>query len=104
MATVFRTGFTSFCEKNDPELVVETLQGLVENFEKAFEDFGLEKIKTVRRKFPNLPIQVDGGINSHTIGACVEAGASRFVSGSTLFNANDPASLIRSWRENDTQF
>ena len=40
-------GFTSFCEKNYAELVVETLQGLVENFEKAFEDFGLEKIKTV---------------------------------------------------------
>jgi len=40
-------GFTSFCEKNNPELVVETLQNLVESFEKEFEEFGLEKIKTV---------------------------------------------------------
>ncbi len=40
-------GFTSFCEKNDPELVVETLQGLVEKFEIAFKNYNLEKIKTV---------------------------------------------------------
>ena len=33
--------------KNDPELVVENLQSFVENFEKVFDDFGLEKIKTV---------------------------------------------------------
>ena len=38
-------GFTSFCEKNDPELVVETLQGLVENFEKAFSKFSTRPCK-----------------------------------------------------------
>ena len=40
-------GFTSFCERNDAELVVETLQKLVEQFEGVFVKFGLEKIKTV---------------------------------------------------------
>ena len=39
---MFTILFTTFCEKNNPELVVETLQDLVEKFEKAFEDFGLE--------------------------------------------------------------
>jgi len=63
-------GFTSFCEKNNPELVVETLQGLVEKFEKAFEDFGLEKIKTV-----GDAIVAVAGLSSHTsspIKSCVD--------------------------------
>ena len=63
-------GFTSFCEKNDPELVVETLQSLVENFEKAFEDFGLEKIKTV-----GDAIVAVAGLSSHAISpvkSCVD--------------------------------
>ena len=40
-------GFTEFCEKNDPELVLETLQGLIEKFENTFSEFNIEKIKTV---------------------------------------------------------
>lgn len=40
-------GFTAFCEENDPEYVVQTLQDLVEKFEAAFRQFSLEKIKTV---------------------------------------------------------
>ncbi len=40
-------GFTSFCEKNQPELVIETLQNIVKKFEDAFLEFNLEKIKTV---------------------------------------------------------
>ena len=40
-------GFTSFCEKNQPELVIETLQNIVKKFEQAFLQFHLEKIKTV---------------------------------------------------------
>ena len=40
-------GFTAFCEKSDPELVVETLQSLVEKFEEVFIESNLEKIKTV---------------------------------------------------------
>ena len=40
-------GFTAFCEKNTPELVVETLQSLIESFEEAFIEYNLEKIKTV---------------------------------------------------------
>ena len=40
-------GFTTFCEKNSPELVIETLQNIIKLFENAFIDFELEKIKTV---------------------------------------------------------
>tara|TARA_B100001778_G_scaffold99380_1_gene81092 strand:- start:356 stop:1141 length:786 start_codon:yes stop_codon:yes gene_type:complete len=63
-------GFTSFCEKNNPELVVETLQSLVESFENAFQEFGLEKIKTV-----GDAIVAVAGLSSHTISpvkSCVD--------------------------------
>ena len=40
-------GFTAFCEQNDPEIVVETLQTLVEAFEQVFAKFALDKVKTV---------------------------------------------------------
>ena len=40
-------GFTAFCERNDPEIVVETLQTLVEAFEQVFAKFALDKVKTV---------------------------------------------------------
>jgi adenylate cyclase len=63
-------GFTSFCEKNNPELVVETLQEIIENFENTFEEFGLEKIKTV-----GDAIVAVAGLSSHTISpikSCVD--------------------------------
>ncbi len=63
-------GFTGFCEKNDPELVVETLQGLVEKFEEAFTDHNLEKIKTVG----DAIVAVSGlsSMDSSSVKNCVE--------------------------------
>ena len=63
-------GFTSFCEKNNPELVVETLQEIIESFENTFEEFGLEKIKTV-----GDAIVAVAGLSSHAtspIKSCVD--------------------------------
>lgn len=45
----------------------------------------LEKIKTIRRNFPDLPIAVDGGINEATARLVRDAGATRLVSTSYLF-------------------
>ena len=64
-------GFTSFCENNDAELVVETLQQLVEKFEEIFIRFGLEKVKTV-----GDAIVAVGGLTHFTpnaVKACVDA-------------------------------
>ncbi len=46
----------------------------------------LDKIKYVRSEFPNLIIQVDGGINEETSKLVKEAGANCLVAGSYLFN------------------
>ncbi len=64
-------GFTAFCENNDAELVVETLQQLVEKFEDIFIRFDLEKIKTV-----GDAIVAVGGLTHFTpnpVKACVDA-------------------------------
>jgi ribulose-phosphate 3-epimerase len=39
-------------------------------------------------------IQIDGGINTETVGACVSAGARCFVAGNAVFGAADPISAI----------
>ncbi len=43
-------------------------------------------------------LQVDGGINEHTIVTAAEAGANTFVAGSSVFNAGDPAAQIATLR------
>jgi ribulose-phosphate 3-epimerase len=40
---------------------------------------------------PDLPIEVDGGIDVATVPYAVEAGATLFVAGSSIFGAPDPA-------------
>lgn len=48
----------------------------------------LEKVKKIKQKAPYLPIEVDGGVTNETITKAKEAGATRFVSTSHLFNSN----------------
>ncbi|MFC1647362.1 hypothetical protein ACFL1A_03700 [Patescibacteria group bacterium] len=45
----------------------------------------IERIKAVREGFPDLPIEVDGGINSQTVKLVEEAGAARAVVTSYIF-------------------
>jgi ribulose-phosphate 3-epimerase len=40
-------------------------------------------------------IEVDGGVDVTTVGACARAGAEIFVAGSAIFHADDPAEAFR---------
>jgi ribulose-phosphate 3-epimerase len=40
---------------------------------------------------PEMPIEVDGGIDAATAAQCAAAGATLFVAGSSIFEATDPA-------------
>ena len=40
-------------------------------------------------------IEVDGGVDAHTVGACARAGAEIFVAGSAIFHAEDPVKAFR---------
>ena len=51
----------------------------------------IEKIKTIHENFPDLAIEVDGGINDKTAKLVKDAGATRLVSTSYLFR--DPTHI-----------
>ena len=47
-------------------------------------------VERLRSRYPNLPIQVDGGVNMETARALAQAGATRLIAGSAILNAEDP--------------
>ena len=53
-----------------------------------FTEKVLQKIKDIRQKYPDMEIQVDGGVSFDTIKKLSEAGADRFVSGSAVFSGD----------------
>ena len=54
----------------------------------------MPKVRELRRLFPQLDIQVDGGVTPDTIEVAAEAGANVVVAGSAVFGADDPAATI----------
>ncbi|XP_042235737.1 ribulose-phosphate 3-epimerase-like [Homarus americanus] len=59
----------------------------------------MPKVKYLREKFPDMDIEVDGGVGLSTIDACAKAGANMIVSGSAVVKAEDPQSVISQLRE-----
>lgn len=55
----------------------------------------LEKVRELRQLKPDLDIEVDGGITPETIKMALEAGANLFVSGSYIFNSQNPKEAIK---------
>ncbi|MBU0727899.1 ribulose-phosphate 3-epimerase, partial [Patescibacteria group bacterium] len=51
----------------------------------------LDKVKWIREHFPNLDIQIDGGINDKTAPLAKEAGANVLVAGSYILKNKNPA-------------
>lgn len=64
----------------------------------------LPKIRDIRNECKSrgldMDIQVDGGIDKETIKECASAGANVFVSGSTIFSADDCKEMISSLKNN----
>ena len=58
----------------------------------------IEKVAEIRAMAPDLPIQVDGGVDPHTISRLFQAGATDFVAGSYLMKAPTIAAGIESLR------
>lgn len=50
----------------------------------------LDNVRRLREEYPNLPIEVDGGITDQTIDKAKAAGANFFCSGSFIFWHTDP--------------
>jgi ribulose-phosphate 3-epimerase len=54
----------------------------------------MDKVRTLRKKYPSLDIEVDGGLGPSTIDVAASAGANCIVAGSSIFGAADPGEVI----------
>lgn len=60
-----------------------------------FDERVLERIKTIKEKYPEILVSVDGAVNFETAELLVQAGADRLVSGSTIFESGDAIGTMR---------
>jgi ribulose-phosphate 3-epimerase len=61
-----------------------------------FIPHSLPKLRRLRELIgPELPLEVDGGIDRETAGPCAAAGATHFVAGTAVFGSDDPAAAVR---------
>jgi ribulose-phosphate 3-epimerase len=65
----------------------------------------LQKLRDLRGRLdrlgrPDLPVEVDGGVDPDNIGDIYRAGANVFVSGSAIFGASNYGDVIDEMREN----
>lgn len=85
----------------NPATPIETLKHVVKEIDmilimsvnpgfggQAFIPETLNKIKELRTLYPEIDIEVDGGVNEKTVEAIKEAGANVLVAGSYLFSGN----------------
>mmetsp|Transcript_8803 Transcript_8803/g.25592 ORF Transcript_8803/g.25592 Transcript_8803/m.25592 type:complete len:145 (-) Transcript_8803:51-485(-) len=63
------------------------------------------KVKALRDAFPDLDIQVDGGLSLKTIDTAAKAGANVIVAGSALFKpGQDPAESMATMRQSIARY
>ncbi len=55
----------------------------------GFDEKVLEHIKTLKEKYPDVIVAVDGSVNFDTAPSIIDAGAERLVIGSAIFKSND---------------
>jgi ribulose-phosphate 3-epimerase len=54
----------------------------------------LPKVEALRKKYPDLNIEVDGGLGPGTVDQAAASGANVIVAGSAVFGAKDPSQVI----------
>lgn len=59
----------------------------------------MDKVRFLRSRFPDLYIEVDGGLAPDTIQEAAAAGANAIVAGSAIFGAADPGAVIKQLRD-----
>lgn len=64
----------------------------------TFMEDMMPKVRALKIMAPDLPVEIDGGINNETAAVCAEAGADILVAGSYVFGAEDRAAAIESLR------
>lgn len=62
----------------------------------------MPKVEELRKRFPTMNIQVDGGLGKGTVEIAAGAGANVIVAGTSVFKADDPSQMI-SYLRNEVQ-
>ena len=55
----------------------------------------LEKICFLRKRYPDLDIEIDGGVKLENLDKVIESGANIIVAGSAVFNAESPETVVK---------
>jgi len=63
-----------------------------------FDERVVEKIQTLKEKYPDLIISVDGAMDFNTAEIIIAAGATRFTSGSTILKSQDIKETISEFK------
>lgn len=63
-----------------------------------FENATLDKVKEIKSKFPDLKIQIDGGVNLENAVLLKNAGVDRIVVGSAIFQSGDVVDSFEKFR------
>ncbi|KAF2675417.1 Ribulose-phosphate 3-epimerase [Microthyrium microscopicum] len=58
----------------------------------------LPKVTELRKRYPDMHIEVDGGLSEKTIDQAADAGANVIVAGSAVFGASDPGQVVKALR------
>jgi ribulose-phosphate 3-epimerase len=59
-----------------------------------FENYVLDKIKDLKKKYPKTMIELDGGVNMEIARKATLAGADYLVTGSFIFNSPNPLEAL----------
>ncbi|XP_052841651.1 ribulose-phosphate 3-epimerase [Drosophila gunungcola] len=59
----------------------------------------MSKVEWLRESYPNLDIEVDGGVGPKTIECCAKAGANMIVSGTAVVGASDQRQVMKDMRD-----
>jgi ribulose-phosphate 3-epimerase len=63
-----------------------------------FQERCMPKVQALRQKYPELDIEVDGGLGLGTIDIAAQAGANVIVAGTAVFGAKSPREVIAQLR------
>lgn len=58
------------------------------------DDKSIEQIKKIRKEYPEVPIAVDIGVNLDTKNVLINAGATKFICGSAILDADNPQEVF----------
>lgn len=59
----------------------------------------LDKIRFLRKNYPDLDIEIDGGVKLDNLDQVIESGANIIVAGSAVFGAESPEMVVKAIKE-----